>query len=71
MNTVKADVLNIKKTQIALETEKSSQVQAPKSTVTGLEILILLSSTVSKAATDICVPAEQREYGKKKEKRLG
>ena len=59
MNNVKADFLNIKQTQLASETARSSQVQALKSTVLSLKYL--LSSTVSKAVTDIRLAAERIE----------
>ena len=65
MNNVKADVLNIKQTQLASETARSSQVHALKSTVLSLKSdLTLLSSTVSKAVTDIRLAAERIECEK-------
>ena len=64
-NKVKADVLNIKQTQLASETTRSSQVQALKSTVLSLKSdLTLLPSTVSKAVTDIRSAAERTESEK-------
>lgn len=65
LNNVKADVLNVKQGYIATETSRSSQIQSLKSTVIGLKSdLNTLTSTVSKAVTDIVLAAQRIESDK-------
>lgn len=60
MNTVKADVLNLKQKTVAVETARLSEIKTLKSTVLTLKSdITLLSSTVSKAVTDIRCTVER------------
>ena len=65
LNNVKADVLNQKHCYAAVETVRSSEIQSLKSTVLGLKSeLSTLTTTVSKAVTDIVFTAQQIESDK-------
>ena len=65
INNVKADVLSMKQSYAAVETTRSSEIQALKSTVLGLKAdLSKLSTTVSKAVTDIALAAQRIDSDK-------
>ena len=65
VNNVKADVLSMKQSYAAVEATRSSEIQALKSTVLGLKAdLSKLSTTVSKAVTDIALAAQRIDSDK-------
>ena len=65
MNNMKADVLGLKQQYVASEATRSSQLQTLKSTVFSLKAdLSSLTSTVTKAVTDISLAAQRIESEK-------
>ncbi|MCG7879660.1 MAG: hypothetical protein N0C90_25530 [Candidatus Thiodiazotropha endolucinida] len=65
LNNMKADVLGLKQQYVASEATRSSQIQTLKSTVLGLKAdLSTLTSTVTKAVTDIVLAAQRIESEK-------
>ena len=65
VNSMKADMLKMKQSHLAVETTRSKQIDTLKSTVLGLKAdLTTLSNTVSRAVTDIRLSAERIESEK-------
>ena len=65
LNSMKADMLGLKQQYVASEATRSSQIQNLKSTVFGLKAdLSALTSTVTKAVTDITFAAQRIESEK-------
>lgn len=65
MTSLKAEVLNLKQKYVAIETARSTEIQTMKSTILILKSDIsLLSSTVSRAVTEIRLAAERIESEK-------
>ena len=65
LNNLKAEFLNLKQKQIAIEHARSEQITQLKSTVSSLKSdLTVLSSTVVRAVTDIRLCAERIESEK-------
>ena len=65
INSMKADMLKMKQSHLAVKTNRSKQIDTLKSTVLGLKVNIsTLSQVVSRAVTDIKLCAERIECEK-------
>ncbi|MCG8048789.1 MAG: hypothetical protein N0E48_24800 [Candidatus Thiodiazotropha endolucinida] len=65
INTLKAEVLHMKQSQVALETTRTKELQTMKSTILGLKSdLSSISSTVNSAVVNITLCAERIESEK-------
>ncbi|MEW8546462.1 MAG: hypothetical protein AB2693_23335 [Candidatus Thiodiazotropha sp.] len=65
INSMKADMLKMKQSHLAVETNRSKQIDTLKSNVLGLKVSIsTLSEVVSRAVTDIRLCAERIESEK-------
>ena len=65
VNSLKADMLKMKQSHLAVETTRSKQIDTLKSTVLGLKAdITTLSNVVCKAVTDIKLSAERIESEK-------